>query len=478
MNNQNQPTNCLGNISRSGASPASNKNTLRLGESGSQGRRGLRQKAKNNMNSKNKIDHRPTRPGFTLVEILTVIVIIGILAAISVPAIGVAMRRAKTTAIRVEIDVMSQAIAAYHLEHGDYPPDFYDWNQVERHFRKAFPDIDDNELRILSQFTHYNSSFQRVGEASGTPPEDPRLSGNGFDHYPHAIDRAEALVFCLGGFSADKKRPFTGSGGPLVKRTDAAFSAEPNNMDADDYLAYQYNTEREVGQFEFKAEQLSTVVVESTATINAFAYSRDEAPTLNAAAGITVSQVNNGLGLVYYPDPFPTCLVGSSELPIVYFSKQNYDAAWGYDSSALAWDGGGNEDHSQNVYLPNGNAIETGVARPYVTDIADTTPPTTIRGISVTAPKVLQFAEANKFQLISAGLDSNYGGLISTGWGTGAAPVGIFPSGGYYSPFLATAPVTTKYQDDLQNASKLYGAQPQLDNVTNFSTSTLEADLP
>ena len=165
------------------------------------------------MTHHSRLPYRPNRgstssSGFTLVEVLTVIVIIGILAGIAIPAINAALRGARNTAIRTDVDVLSQAIEAYKLQHGAYPPDFSDWAAVERHFRKAFPSIDNNELRILAQFTHYNSNSQRT---NGTGTSDPRTS-SAFDHFPHAIDRAEALVLCLGGFSSDKKKPFTGPG--------------------------------------------------------------------------------------------------------------------------------------------------------------------------------------------------------------------------------------------------------------------------
>lgn len=428
---------------------------------------------------KNKNQSTPKRPGFTLVELLVVIAIIGILAAITVPVVGVAMRRARTTAIRLEIDGMSQAMEAYNLEYGSYPPDFYNWNQVERHFRKAFPSIDDNELRILSQFTHYTLSGVDLVRGGKADPRDDSI-GTLYDHYPHAIDRAEALVFCLGGYSADVKHPFTGPGGPLVKRVDAAFFTEPDGT-GDDYLAYQYNTDRAIGQFEFEVTQLSMVLVEPTATVSAFTYSRDENPEFGGASEITVRQANNDLDLAYYSDPFPTYRVGASTQPVVYFHKSNYDMAWGA-GIVTAWNPTPalpNSDHLQNIYLPNGTTVDTGVARPYASTLVDTTPPGTIRGMTVPAStQVLKFAEQSKFQLISAGLDGNFGGLINASWGAGAAGVGVYSTGGYYNPFVATASTTTKYQDDLENGSRLYSAQPQLDNITNFSTSSLESDLP
>jgi len=446
--------------------------------------------------------------GFTLVEIPTVIVIIGILASIAIPAITAALRAAKETAIRVEIDVMSQSLEAYKLEHGDYPPDFSDWDAVERHFRNAFPGIDNNELRILSQFTHYNSMMQRTGEATGSPPADPRPNSGaaaGFDHYPHAIDRAEALVFCLGGYSKDKKFPLTGQGGPLVKMSSAP-PAEPDG-DADDYTYFQYNSEREEGFFDFDPPQLTVALVTPTGGGAPFAYSNDE----GAAFGATSS---NDLGFVYHPDPFPAYRPVGSEMPIVYFSSTSYQRAFGVMPTAttggIAWNGSNtNIHHFSSVYMPAasspGGSALTGAARPYASNIVDTTPPTTMAGFPIpSASTVLQFVQDSKFQLISAGLDNNYGGTLArdgaapslAGVGPAARGIGVFPSGEAYNPLFAFSPsgdfvtisASGKFQDDLvigsvylsppNQAYTLYSAQPQLDNITNFSTRTLESDLP
>lgn len=157
-------------------------------------------------------EHQPSRqPGFTLVEMLVVIVIIGILAAFLLPAINAARRRAMEGRIAIEISNIEQAVEAYKLKYGDYPPNFSNRKLVERHILKAWPHI--TELSTFLQYVQNN-------------PPDP----------------AEAMVFWLGGFSSNPKRPFTGSGGPFTVQGDGSW--DPNR-------------DRTIGVFEFDKARLN-----------------------------------------------------------------------------------------------------------------------------------------------------------------------------------------------------------------------------
>jgi prepilin-type N-terminal cleavage/methylation domain-containing protein len=92
--------------------------------------------------------------GFTLVEMLVVITIIGILAGLAVPAVIMALRRVKIGAIKMELSQLEMACQAYKEKYGEYPPDFAyvgpataasatiqaaAQNAVLRHLAKAFP---------------------------------------------------------------------------------------------------------------------------------------------------------------------------------------------------------------------------------------------------------------------------------------------------------------------------------------------------
>ena len=62
------------------------------------------------------------RGGFTMIELLMVIIIITILLALLLPAINSAMKTARKAAVSSEIAQLAQALANFKAKYGDYPP--------------------------------------------------------------------------------------------------------------------------------------------------------------------------------------------------------------------------------------------------------------------------------------------------------------------------------------------------------------------
>ncbi len=67
------------------------------------------------------IGPKPRAPGFTLVEILVVIVILGILAALVVPRIIERPDQARVTAAKADIATIMAALKLYRLDNQRYP---------------------------------------------------------------------------------------------------------------------------------------------------------------------------------------------------------------------------------------------------------------------------------------------------------------------------------------------------------------------
>ncbi|MBN2544089.1 prepilin-type N-terminal cleavage/methylation domain-containing protein [bacterium] len=65
------------------------------------------------------------RKGFTLIELMIVVVIIGILAAISIPMYNRAVDKAKYSRGRIWLKRLYYAIETFYLEHGCYPADMW-----------------------------------------------------------------------------------------------------------------------------------------------------------------------------------------------------------------------------------------------------------------------------------------------------------------------------------------------------------------
>ena len=73
------------------------------------------------MQSKKHDKHLSKRSGFTLIEIILVVVIIGILAGIAIPRMGGKTEKAKISQAKSNIVALGMAIQEYEMMNGDYP---------------------------------------------------------------------------------------------------------------------------------------------------------------------------------------------------------------------------------------------------------------------------------------------------------------------------------------------------------------------
>jgi prepilin-type N-terminal cleavage/methylation domain-containing protein len=227
-----------------------------------------------------RTNQQAQQAGFTLVEMLVVIVIIGILAAFLIPAVTGAWNKAIDGRIAIEVANIQRAVEAYKENHGDYPPNTNDLALIRRHMKTAFPKIDNSELISVA------------------------------DLLANYLDPAEAIPFWLGGFSSNKKFPFTGPGGPLVFYNGNFYA----------------NPERNTGLHEFDEARLT---LDKSITV------LDPGPPPIQAQLSTDGDT----------DSFPVYIAYGSKLPLVYFDARSYGSAF---------------------YAPNPSM--TGAAKPYLSD--------------------------------------------------------------------------------------------------------------
>ena len=101
------------------------------------------------------VDRTPAlaqRSGFTLVELLVVIVIIAVLAALITPAVFQARRSGQISAIKAEIDLLHMAMMHYKNEYGSFPP-CTGLAAARSHVQRLFPRVTSVNTEVPSQST-------------------------------------------------------------------------------------------------------------------------------------------------------------------------------------------------------------------------------------------------------------------------------------------------------------------------------------
>lgn len=312
------------------------------------------------MNS-NEMGQRLRRRGFTLVELLVVMTIIGILMGLITVAVIAARNRARIAQVGVEIQGLSNAINEYQNKFGDLPPDFAGvWSTpapqapnnarvlaraaVVQHISRAFPrlvlsgrttDQQWNSLRnlILDQRTAYGQSNIALR----------------IDY----LDPSTALTFWLGGMpELDDRNQFTGR---LI-----GFSANPLNP----FENNRYSPSRIPPLFEFDPSRLTKT------RYNWYRY-------------------QPGYG------------GGGSTPPYIYFRSPYYlpngNTPWILEWRRINANAGGETEEMGTVQR---RQTAQPAVRPYYNE--------TQSGARFTVEK---FFNPRTFQIICAGADSNYGGV-------------------------------------------------------------------
>ncbi len=192
--------------------------------------------------------------GFTLVEMLVVIIVISILAGLLTGAVIMARTAARVSMVRTEIGQLEMALQMYRNQYGEYPPDFALINDTSVGSQAR--------QRVLNHIRKRWPRFQPRDPASGNPVpftwDTVRvhvLAGTRVDL--GQLDPAGALVFWLGGTPEDPSE------------------WKPQGFHADPLNPFQPGLPREKPLYEFRPERIRFELDAETGAITSLAYLPD-----------------------------------------------------------------------------------------------------------------------------------------------------------------------------------------------------------
>jgi prepilin-type N-terminal cleavage/methylation domain-containing protein len=81
--------------------------------------------------------HKPSYAAFTLVEIMIVVAIVAMLAAIAVPNIFRARKRAQATSILEDLRTLDHALDQWATEHGKKPGDTAEFSDLQPYLKQV-----------------------------------------------------------------------------------------------------------------------------------------------------------------------------------------------------------------------------------------------------------------------------------------------------------------------------------------------------
>jgi general secretion pathway protein G len=352
---------------------------------------------------------RRARAGFSLIELMVVIVIIGILGAFLLAAVQNVQVTARNTTVIADIKNLEKAIADFKLKFGTEPPSFIvlcekatDWTSPPASPAGLAGQIRYSRNIIRELWPSYD--FATNGDPSGTPvgPNNPTaangqidIDGDGTEGEILYLNGAECLAFFLGGL-----QQFVDTNGDSTKDSvqPKGFSSNPQSP----FLGYTGNR---IGPFyEFKPNRY----VDTDA--------------------VTTPSLNHDIW--EYMDPLP-----GQTAPYLYFSSYG---GKGYRMTPVS-----PSTDPGTAVLGTDESIMIGGAQAFFKVYVQTP------GSGVGSPPTPY--KENSFQIISPGLDGQYG------YGGFATPDGVKlnPTSGY---------------DPSGRAALL---QQERDNLTNFKGGPL-----
>ena len=136
-----------------------------------------------------------TKRGFTIVELLTVLVIISILMGLLLPAIKMVRNMAKETKARAQMSALSMGITAFRNDYGDYPPS--EWNPINDVGYCGAQKLAEALLGLDLMGFHPNSAWRSDGDQGTNPIYDSTDENNLKQRRERYIELEGANVYRL-----------------------------------------------------------------------------------------------------------------------------------------------------------------------------------------------------------------------------------------------------------------------------------------
>ena len=390
--------------------------------------------------------------GFTMVELLAVILILAVLIALLLPALGGALKTARNAAVGAEIDQLAQALASFKTQYGDYPPSRI-YLAEDGNFGQAAPTQiapgDITYAQLASGPSRLRKFFPRVvlnisGGAVFLPGSSRwyDFNGNGVMDGPYILNGHECLAFFLGGIPLPNPVTVPATSSTTFSMT--GFGKDPtnpfsNNIFSDPRLPLSngvyppnpmYSGNRQAPLFEFANNRL---ILDPSNTTN-------------------VQQTSPGVP--GYFDSLGNSLASGQVNFYAYFSAYGNG---GYDPNDVNFA----ETDVAGIVAMLAFRVNFPILVPAITGVPNTAgssapnPYTSLPTVSNTG--VTSFLNPQSFQIISSGIDGQYG------------------VGGQYTPNTTgeALPLDTSVPDPYNTSDTTIRVRER-DNITNFHNGKLE----